>query len=457
MKPGTELKSTGKDRPLGASHTAFERAQRVLPGGTTRITIQRDPVPIYMASGDGAWLTDIDGNRYLDLQNNFTALIHGHAFPPVIEAVERQLRLGACFANPTESEIVLAELLRQRVPAIEKVRFVNTGTEAVMFAVKAARAITGRAKIAKFEGAYHGAYDWVEVGEHSTPDDWSGPEPTSVPKAKGTPASVLDDVVVVPFNDIETTAALLDRHAGELACLLIDLAPSRAGLIPLEPGYVEAIREITRRHGILLISDEVLNFRQGYHGAAARFGLEPDLVALGKIIGGGLPIGAVAGPSDLMAIFDNSGGAAPLPQGGTFSANPLSMVAGAASMTALGHAAFEHLESLGTKVRAGVAEAAAARGLPMRVIGMGSLFRIHLKKELPRTYRAAWPTAQETKIMAGISRSMRARGVLMPGQSLSALSTPMTETDIDFFLAAFADSLDKDDDLRLWAEQATKE
>ncbi len=436
------------------SERLFDRAKSVMPGGTTRFTIQRHPTPIYISAGEGAWLTDVDGNRYLDFNNNYTTLIHGHAFSPVAAAVERQLHSGTCFANPTEHEIALSEILCSRAPAAERVRYVNTGTEAVMFALKAARAITGRTKVAKFEGSYHGAYDWAEVSENSNPDNWGEREPASVPFAAGTPASVLDEVVVVPFNDIDTTADLMERHAAELACLLIDMVPSRAGLIPLDPDYVAAIRDITKRHGILLISDEVLNFRQGYHGASARFGLEPDLITLGKIIGGGLPIGAVAGGSDLMAIFDNSDSDAPLPQGGTFSANPLSMVAGIASMEALDRAAFERLERLGETVRARLSDAIAERRLPAAVTGLGSLFRVHFKARKPRNYREFWPTPVEVKLLHQMARAMLARGVIMPPMSCSSLSTAMTEADIDFFVSAFCAVFDEDEDLRSLERQA---
>lgn len=427
---------------LEASHLAFQRAKRCLPGGTTRATVQRDPVPVYIASGEGAWLTDVDGNRYLDLQNNFTTLIHGHAFAPVVEAVGQQLRRGTCFANPTEYEVVHAEILCERVPSIERVRYVNTGTEAVMFAVKAARAITGRVKVAKLEGAYHGGYDWVEVSENSTPENWGGPEPESVPCARGTPASVLNEVVVIPFNDIETTTNLLERHAPELACCVVDVMPSRAGLIAPKPEYLQTLREITRRHGIILISDEVLNFRQGYQGAAARFGLEPDVITLGKIIGGGLPIGAIAGPADLMAVFDSSEKKPALPQGGTFSANPLSMVAGIASLKALDRAAFDRLEYLGATVRSGLARAISDCCLPMTVTGTASLFRIHMKSRAPRSYREAWLTPFEQELLRGLSRFMLSRGVMLPAMSSSSLSTAMTDADVDFFLAAFGEFLD---------------
>ncbi len=231
-------------------------------------------------------------------------------------------------------------------------RFVSTGTEAVMFAIKAARAFTGRFKIAKIEGCYHGAYDHAEVSQASTPDNWGDPdEPARLLNYKGAPPSLRDDVVVLRFNDAEGCRRLLNKHASELAAVLIDPMPSRAGLIAPEPAFVAALQETCRRHGILVISDEVLNFRQGYEGAAFRYGLEPDLFSLGKIIGGGLPIGAIAGRAEVMKVFAAEGGRARLPQGGTFAANPLSMVAGVAAMQALDRDAFERLDQLGDAVR----------------------------------------------------------------------------------------------------------
>lgn len=428
---------------LARSRQTFKRAEAVLPGGTTRVTVARTPTPIYAAEGKGAWLTDLDGNRYLDLNNNFTTLIHGHAFEPVIEAVERQLRSGSCFANPTEHEVAHAELLCARVPTVDRVRYVNTGTEAVMFAVKAARALTGRTKIAKFEGAYHGGYDWVEVSEDSKPGNW-GPDnaPTSVPFAKGTPASVLDQVVAVPFNNLDATTALLEQHGPDLACMIVDMVPSRAGLIPPLPGYMEAIRAITSQHGILLVSDEVLNFRQSYHGVAARFDIAPDLITFGKIIGGGLPVGAIGGPADIMSIFDNSAGDPPLPQGGTFSANPLSMVAGLASMLALDEAAFDRLEQMGEQVRTAFRHAITTRGLPLTVTGTASLFRVHMRAEAPTTYREAFAHPAQAQSLNRMAHFMLERGVIMPSATTSSLSTAMVEADLQHLISAFEAFLD---------------
>ncbi|WP_422368699.1 aminotransferase class III-fold pyridoxal phosphate-dependent enzyme [Pelagibius sp.] len=420
------------------SRAAFAAAKAVFPDGTSRATIERSPYPRYMQRGEGAYLTDLDGRRFLDLNNNFTTLIHGHAFPPVMEAMQRQLHDGTCFANPTESEIALAAILCERVPRIEHIRFVNTGTEAVMFAVKAARALTGRPKIAKIEGAYHGGYDWVEVSQYTHPDVWGMPEsPTAVGFYRGVPQSVLDEVVVLRFNDAAGAERLIAENAASLACLVIDPMPSRAGLIPPTPDFVEVLTRTCRQHGVLIVSDEVLNFRQSYEGAAHRHGITADLFALGKIIGGGMPIGAVGGRAEVMQVFDASGGRPAVPQGGTFSANPLSMVAGAASMAALDHAVFDRLEQLGERVREEIGAAAARKGAPFCVTGIGSLFRIHPAATPPCDFRQAFAPVVAAQVMAQLSDSFLEQDILLPKGAAACLSTPMGESEADAIIAAF--------------------
>src|SRR3569833_395938 len=269
--PPVETSSTETSLVGPRSNEAFRRAKNVFPDGTTRVTIERDPTPRYVSHGAGAYMFDADGRKFLDLNGNFTTLIHGHAFEPVVTALARQLRAGTCFANPTEKEIELATLICGRVPGIERIRFCNTGTEAVMFAIKAARAFTGRPASAKIEGAYHGAYDWVEVSQSSTPANWGEPDdPESVPYYKGMPESVLKEVVPLRYNDVSGAIAQITRHAASLAAVIIDPMPSRAGLIAPDPEFIDAIQTVARAHGILIISDEVLNFRQGYQGAGNR-------------------------------------------------------------------------------------------------------------------------------------------------------------------------------------------
>lgn len=423
--------------PGPRSSDAFARARAVFPDGTTRVTVERDPIPRYMSHGAGCHLVDVDGRRFLDLNNNFTTLIHGHAFAPVVEAIERQLRSGTCFANPTEKEIELAALLCARVPGLERVRFVNTGGEAVMFAIKAARAFTGRSAIAKIEGAYHGAYDWAEVSQHVGPASWGDADaPASVPYYRGMPASVLGEVVALRFNDADGARRRLTERS-DIAAILLDPMPSRAGLIPPEPAFLAAIQETARARGILIISDEVLSFRLGHHGAAARYGLSPDLFALGKIIGGGLPIGAIGGPAHVMAVFDGQGGRPALPQGGTFSANPLSMTAGLAAMAALDDAAFARLERLGDDLRARLSETIKNRQAPFCITGAGSLLRIHPRRRTPREFREAYEGPAEAAAMKALSRFFGANGIIIPAAAAACLSTPMDAAEIDTIVQVF--------------------
>lgn len=421
------------------SSQLFERAVCVLPGGTSRATIERDPIPRYMDRGEGAYLIDVDGRRFLDLNGNFTALIHGHAFAPVVQAVTDQLKNGSCFANPTLCEVRLAELLCERLPAVDMVRFVNSGTEAVMFAIKAARAYTGRSAIAKIEGAYHGAYDWAEISQGCSPDNWGAADsPSSVSGYRGAPPAVAASTLVLRFNQTDLARRLIRQHAGDLAAVVLDPMPGRVGLIPPDASFVEAIQEVCREHEILLIADEVLNLRQGYHGASARIGLKPDLVIMGKIIGGGLPIGAVGGRSDVMAVFSNQAGQAALPQSGTFSANPLSMVAGLAAMRALDPEAFGRLDRLGERVRSGLRTVIARERAPFSVTGAASLFRIHPHHAEPAEYRDAFLTRGEAAVMRNLTRYFAANGVLLPFASTASISTPMGEAECDSIVELFS-------------------
>ncbi|MBM3546075.1 MAG: aspartate aminotransferase family protein [Alphaproteobacteria bacterium] len=422
------------------SRQLHERARAVMPGGNTRSSVFESPFPLYAASGSGAWLTDVDGNRFLDFTNNFTTLIHGHAFEPVNAAILRQLPFGASFGSPTELEIELAELLCERVSWFDHVRFTNTGSEAVMMAIRAARAFTGRPKIVKCEGAYHGNYDPVEVSFDPTPENWGSNRPSPVPYNSGTPASVLEQTVVVPFNDIAATKELLHEHAAEIACVLVDPMPARAGLVPAERAYLAFLREFTRANGMVLISDEVLNFRLSHGGAIGRFGIAADLCAFGKIIGGGLPIGAVAGKTEFMAVFDPSRGKPPVPQAGTFTANPLSMTAGIAAMRAMTPETFDRLNALGEAARQGLREAIRGAGVPGQVTGLGSLFQIKLNDRTLRSYRDQYPDAAERARLAKLVRMVRDKGVLISSTGLGALSTPMVQADIDRLVAIIGDA-----------------
>jgi glutamate-1-semialdehyde 2,1-aminomutase len=423
------------------SFALSQRARHSLPGGNTRTTVYMKPYPIYAARGLGCRVWDVDGTERIDCINNFTAAIHGYAHPAILRAAEEQLRLGTAFGLPTSSEIELAELLTARVTSVERCRFVNSGTEAVMSAIKAARAYTGRPKIAKCEGAYHGTYDYAEVSLDSPPETWSAETPPSVAYATGTPRGVTGDVVVIPFNDVDAAARILREEAGELAAILLDPMPNRAGLVPAERDYAQALRAIATEIGALLIFDEVICFRLGFHGAQALWGIAADLTAFGKIIGGGFPVGAIGGRAEVMAVFDPSNGKPPLPQGGTFSANPMSMRCGIAAMNLLDAPAYRHLEDLGARVRAGIDAAFVSLGVQGQITGMGSLIKVHLTRERVRDYRSARPTPELSRKYEAFAAAVLNEGLLMAPDGLMALSTPMTADDAEQIIAAVGRAL----------------
>ena len=413
----------------------WARAQRVMPGGNTRTTVFMAPRPVYAAEGEGCWLTDVDGERRLDLLNNYTSLLHGHAHPAVTEAAARRLARGASFPLPTAEEIDLAALLVERVPSVEQVRFTNSGSEAVMVALKAARGFTGRHRIAKFEGAYHGSYDWAEVSLSSSPADWGPLEaPTSVAYSKGTPPSVLEDVVVLPFNRAHLTTARIEREAESLAAVIVDPVPNRVGLMPARAEFLTALREVTAAHGILLIFDEVISFRVGYHGAQGAFGVTPDLTTFGKIIGGGFPVGAVGGRADVMAVFDPRGGKPAVPHGGTFNANPVTMAAGLAAMRLMDEAAYARLNEMGESLRSGFRACLEDAGVAGAITGMGSLFRIHPAARPLVDYRSAIADEAERARLDQLHRALLDHGVLISPTGLGCLSTAVTQAEIEYFL-----------------------
>jgi glutamate-1-semialdehyde 2,1-aminomutase len=408
-----------------------------MPGGVSRNAVLRRPHPFYVARGEGCWVTDLEGVRRIDFSNNMTAQIHGHAHPAIIAAVTAQLARGTAVSLATEAEVVFAEHMCTRAPSFEKIRFVNSGTEAVMVALKAARAFTGRPKIAKVEGAYHGLYDYAEVSQTAGPATWGDArQPASVPVAHGTPASALNDVVVIPFNDPERAIAILDRHAHELACVLLDLLPHRVGMVPASAPVVRALHQWTPRNRARFVCDEVITFRSSHGGAQAWHDVQPDLTAMGKMIGGGFPAGAIAGRAEVMDVMDPWRGKVLFPLSGTYSANPVTMVAGLAAMQLFDQAAVARLNRLGDLARSRIAEAIALAGIPACVAGAGSLFRIHMKPQAPPDYRAVYPAEAETRALKVLLDHLAANGILLIETGSGALSTPMTEREIDLLADA---------------------
>jgi len=415
----------------------YERARKVLPGGVSRNTVLRSPHPIYADHASGCRITDIEGVERVDFANNMASLIHGHAHPAIVAAVTEQLHKGTAFTVATEIEIRFAEHMIGRSESFEMLRFVNSGTEAVMGALKASRAFTGRAKIAKVEGAYHGQYDYAEVSQTARPANWGDAErPTGVPVAYGTPPGVLEDVVIIPFNDPERAIAILNESRGELACVLLDLMPHRVGLSPVDADFVTALREWTEADGSLLVLDEVITFRSEYEGAQEWYGVRPDLTALGKHIGGGFPVGAIAGRREVMEVMDPLTDPVLFPHAGTFSANPVTMTAGLTAMELFDRTALAKVNILARRAMGGIEQAIERTGVAACVTGGGSMFRVHQKAAPPRNYREAFTTPEEAKKLALLLDHLLAEGFLMINTCSAAISTAMSEAEIDSLVAA---------------------
>jgi glutamate-1-semialdehyde 2,1-aminomutase len=429
---------TGHNSFLSASSATarlYEEACRYIPGGTSRLHYYFRPYPIYARSGDGAYLTDVEGVRRMDLLNNMTALIHGHRDPKVSQAIVDQLELGTAFSEPAEPEVRLARLLTERVPSLQKIRFANSGTEAVMMAVKLARAFTGRSRIAKFEGFYHGYYDYVQVSYASGPNNWGDPtEPASVASSGGLADSVEGDVLVLPFNDRATVERLLGRDGRAIAALLMDPLANRAGFPRPEPGFYEFLREITRYYGIVLIYDEVISFRVGMAGGQGKYGGDPDLTTYGKIIGGGLPVGAVGGSDEIMALLDPTNGPAKVVSGGTYSGNPLTMAAGHATMEQLTPEEYARLDALGERLRTRANAVFADLGEKAQLTGDGSLFRLIMTDAPVTNYRASREGAAQVERLNQLHLNLLDEGFIISSSGLGCLSTPMDEDDVDSFV-----------------------
>jgi glutamate-1-semialdehyde 2,1-aminomutase len=415
----------------------YERALKVLPGGVSRNTVLRSPHPVYVDHAQGCRVTDIEGVERIDFANNMASLIHGHAHPAVVAAVTEQLGRGTAFTLATEVEIRYAEELCSRNPGFEKLRFVNSGTEAVMAAVKASRAFTNRPKIAKVEGSYHGQYDYAEVSQTSRPDSWGDVDrPASVPVAQGTPLNALKDVVVIPFNDVDNALTILNEHRGNLACVLVDPMPHRVGLKPAEPSFVAALRRFTQRDGSLLVFDEVVTFRSEFGGAQIWYEDRPDLTALGKTIGGGFPVGALTGRADVLEVMNPLAENVRFPHSGTFSANPVTMTAGLAAMELYDKAAVARLNALGRRAMQGVEAAILSTGAMASITGGGSMFRIHFKPSPPRNYREAFMTPEEGRKLKLMLDHLFDAGFMMINTCSATISTPMGEAEVDALVDA---------------------
>jgi glutamate-1-semialdehyde 2,1-aminomutase len=421
-------------RRTSTSKIYFGVAQRSLPGGDTRSNTFFFPYPTYIRSGVGSHLVDVDGNEYLDFAGNYASMIHGHAHPAVIEAVEMQLHRGIAFGSPLEQQSELAAEICNRVASMERVRFCNSGTEATLNAIRAAKAFTGRNKVLKMEGGFHGTHDAAEISVAPAASN-AGPvaEPASIPATEGLFQGVPPDVVVAPFNNIEATRAILAHHAADLAAVIVEPVMGVAGMIPATREYLCMLREETKRYGALLIFDEILTFRLSYGGAQETYGVRPDLTTLGKIIGGGFPIGAFGGDAEVMSLYDPQAGR--LYHSGTFNGNAIAMVAGLAALRLLSSKKISELNALGDRLRCGLTQILAQNNLSWHVSGDGSLMQIHTASGPFLNYRDTLAArADEARLL---HLYLLNHGLFLSPRNSIALSTSLTELEIDHFLEVF--------------------
>jgi glutamate-1-semialdehyde 2,1-aminomutase len=422
------------------SRERFERARAVMPGGDTRTVAFHPPYPLSIDSGSGYTLTDADGNTYIDLLNNYTSLIHGHAYPAITEAVTEQLGKGTNYAAAIESQTWLASILVERIASIDKVRFTNSGSEATMNAARAARAFTGRDLILKMEGGYHGTYDDFEVSVHpdlakAGPDD----APVALLDSSGLPSNTTDAVAVIRYNDIDGAEAFFARRGSEVAAVILEPIMGAGGMIPAKSEFLQALRDLTRRQGSLLILDEVMSLRLEPGGFQERFDIEPDLTTMAKIIGGGFPVGAFGGRDEVMQQFDPTSGK-PLWQSGTFNGNAVTTVAGAVAMEHYGPDEVARINRLGDILRAGIADQLSRRGICATVTGYGSFGAVHFGVDEVTNYRDAARADQQVK--RSMHMALMNEGVFMAPRLMFCTSTPMDERVVDEVVERFGRALD---------------
>jgi len=397
------------------SAAMFERATAVLPGGSTRTTTFAPPYPPYLDSGAGIHVRDVDGNDYRDFLGNYTSLILGHAHPDVVRAVEAQARRGSAFGAPSEAEVALAEELVGRIDSVERIRFTNSGTEATMFAIRAARAATGRAVVGVFERAYHGTHDTVVAG------------------SPGVPPTVGDLVVTLPWDDLDGVERAIAGRDADLAAIVIEPIQGAGGVRAASRALLEGLRDICDRIGALLIFDEIIAFRAAPGGAQSLVGVRPDLTTLGKIIGGGYPLAAFGGAAEVMDRFDARRAGA-LTHGGTFNGNPVAAAAGLATLARLTPDVYADLDRQAVRLRDGVADRAARAGAGVRVVAAASLFQVRLGQETAASAVSTGAGPAELFVRLLLA------GFYLAPRGLGAIATPATDVDVDELAAAIVEA-----------------
>jgi glutamate-1-semialdehyde 2,1-aminomutase len=435
-----ELETYERANPRSAAR--FAAAQEVLAGGNSRLTAYFAPFPFYVDRAAGGILYDIDGNARLDFYNNATSLILGHAHPQVTAALIAQAEKGTAYANPTQSEVTLASLLTQRIPSVERLRFTNSGTEGVALAIQAARAYTGKPKIAKVEGAYHGTSDAVSISvstDLSRAGAADAPQP--VPSSGGVTAHTLADVVILPFNNPAAARRIIAQHQDELAAVILEPALAGIGYVPADTEFLEAVREACDGEHTLLIYDEVQTFRMSPGGMQEAVGIIPDMTCLGKIIGGGLAVGAMGGRADVMTVFDATHGSPVIPHGGTFNANPMTMQAGLATMRQLTPEVYDRINEHGTTLRHQLDEIARHYRAPLSVTGTASFFGLQCTDQPIRDYRSA--QGQDPVLRQKLFLHFLNHGIYIANKNVGNVSAIMGRDELERFVAVWEGFIQK--------------
>ncbi len=424
------------------SRAQWERSRATMPAGVIKGAYTRSPFPFYIAHSDGCTLTDIDGHEFVDFGSHHSAMIIGHSHPDVVAAVRREVERGFGLGNPTDLEAEISEELVCRFPSIDKVRFTNSGTESSLHAARLVRAKTGKPKVAKFEGAYHGSHDGLEHSI-SPPIDDAGPadSPATVPANPGVAPTSEDLVVMLPYNDPESVELILREHQDEVACVFFDGKP---GMLDVPDEFTHFLREITAQLGIYMVMDEVVSYRVGRAGYQGLAGVKPDLTIFGKVVGGGMPVGAFGGSAELMDLMDNSDGAPVLAPSGTFSGNNFTLAAGLATMRALTDEVYEHLDSIGSRLGMKLGPIFDDAGIPNQVLAVGSVVNVYLTAKPARDYRSF--RTHDSALFERISLAVHLKGYSF-GQPPMAmmLSSPMTNEHIDGLVEAVEEAIAEED------------
>jgi len=409
-------------RKTQKSLEAIEDARKYMPGGESRGSVWIDPYPLWCDEAEGCRIKDLDGNEYIDFHNCWTAMVLGHGNPKVKAAIATQLEKGATAMGVVSTNLIhLAKHLRRRVESIDKIRFANSGTEAILMAIRIARAFTGKEKILKTEWGYHGFYDPVEY-----PSD-----------INGLPKSVFNDSLIVPYNDEKAAENAILEHKDELAAMIVEGMMGAGGQIPPKNGYLRFLRDITTANKVLLILDEIQTLRYDYGGMQRIFGIKPDLTALGKLIGGGLPVGAFGGREDIMQLL--SPGVRKVYHSGTFNGNPLTAAAGLATLEQLTADEISRINGLGETLASGIRSVFKNVGIKGQVTGYGSVQCLHFSTEQVVDGKTA--KAANKEILQLIYFAMLERGIFIPVKGQFSVSTPMSDTEITAALSAFEDCL----------------